>query len=114
MFKKSLLTIATLALVSTGASAAEKMEVRYKDKVWKTVVAVDSMSDSSYCKVTSARRKHITANPSMVYINTKNNGIVRVVPLNVLTMYLARSLTKKFFVGFLEELIILLYGYLIC
>lgn len=76
MLKKSLLTIATLALVSTGASAAEKMEVTYKDKVWKTVVAVDSMSDSSYCKVTSTRRKHVTANPGMVYVNTKNNGIV--------------------------------------
>jgi hypothetical protein len=76
MFKKSLLTIATLALVSTGAIAAENMEVKYKDKVWKTVVATDSMSDSSYCKVTSVRRKHITANPSMVYVNTKTNGIV--------------------------------------
>lgn len=76
MLKKSLLTIATLALVSTGASAAETTSVAYKDKVWKTVISVNSMSDSSYCKVTSNRRKHVTASPNMLYVNTKTNGIV--------------------------------------
>jgi len=76
MFKKSLLTIATLALVSTGASAAEKMNVSYKGKAWKTTVAVNSMSDSTYCKVSSVKRRNVTANPSMIYINTKTQGII--------------------------------------
>ena len=40
--------------------------------------------------------------PVIGSVVSKNNGIFRVVPLNVLIMYLARSLTKKFFVGFLN------------
>jgi hypothetical protein len=76
MFKKLFLMTATLALVSTGALAAEDSKTTYKGKMWKTVVSVNAMSDNSYCRVTSTKQRNVTANADTVYVNFKQNGIV--------------------------------------